>query len=80
VCIPAISDYEAKERHDLEATMTKVARFNGVMGVARDELKLLKACRPRPDFELVAPSALPPDNQAGVRPVTPLLARAAFCS
>jgi len=51
-----------------------------VMGVARDELKLLKACRPRPDFELVAPSALPPDNQAGVRPVAPLLARAAFCS
>jgi hypothetical protein len=55
VCASAIGNYEAKEWHDLEATMTKVARFNGLMGVARGELKLLKACRPCPDFELVAP-------------------------
>jgi hypothetical protein len=55
VCVPAIGNYEAKERHDLEATMAKVARFDGLMGVARDELKLLKACRARLDFELVAP-------------------------
>jgi hypothetical protein len=55
-CVPVRSATNgAKKWHDLEATMAKVARFNGVMGVAGDELKLLKACRPRPDFELVAP-------------------------
>jgi hypothetical protein len=54
VCASAIGNYEAKERHDLEATMAKVSRFNGLMEVARDELKLLKACRARLDFELVA--------------------------
>jgi hypothetical protein len=56
----AIGNYEAKEWHDPGATMTKVARFNGLMGVARDELKLLKACRARPDFELIAPQSPSP--------------------
>lgn len=60
MCASAIGNYEAKERHDLEATMAKVARFNGLMGVARHELKLLKACRARPDFELVARQRPPP--------------------
>jgi hypothetical protein len=55
VCASAIGNYEAKERHDLEATMVKVSRFNGLMEVARDEVKLLKACRARLDFELIAP-------------------------
>jgi len=35
VCASAIGNYEAKERHDLEATMAKVSRFNGLMEVAR---------------------------------------------
>jgi hypothetical protein len=48
VCASAIGNYEAKEWHDLEATMTKVARFNGLMGVARDELKLVAPQRPFP--------------------------------
>ena len=54
VCASAIGNYEAKERHDPEATRAKVSRFNGLMEVARDELKLLRACRARLDFELVA--------------------------
>jgi hypothetical protein len=38
---------------------SKIARFNGWMEVARDERKLLKACRARLDFEVVTPNALP---------------------
>ena len=76
---PAIGNYEEKERHDLEAAMAKVAGFNGLMGVARDELKLLKVVALASTSKL-SPQRPSPDNQAGPRPVAPLLARAAFWS
>ena len=53
VCASAIGNYEAKERHDLDHGKSSEIQWRDGSGKGR--VKLLKACRPRPDFELVVP-------------------------